>query len=121
VRKYLNAEEACARYAQCAGEIRRLTRLLRTTRCPEESGAERVLYGSFSPGAPAIGSCLDDFFAAPKGPDGEFPRYKEFYDQMCDICKAKLAAIDDRREWRKQLGAAKRVVENIGKRAKVSA
>jgi hypothetical protein len=51
---------------------------------------------------------------------GPAPNYREYpeiaYEDMCDGCKVRLKAFEDRREARKRLGAAKRAVEAIGKR-----
>lgn len=108
------AVEVCVAYSFAVEAVREHTRILRDNRCEEESKGELDTASGFSVGQ--VSSCLDEFFQAPKGPDGEFPRFQEFYDRMCDACKKRLQAINDRREARKILGAAKRAVEAIGKR-----
>jgi len=108
------AEDACISYATAREAVLRYTRLMRENPCTEASE------GEFIDGAPGPGGfvpdCLSEFFGAPKGPDGEFPRYFEFHDAMCDACKARLDAINLRHAARVHLGAAKRSVEAIGKR-----
>jgi len=61
-------------------------------------------------------TCLDDLFNAPKGPDGEFPRFSEYYEEMCESCKDRYNAIQERKNARRRLGTAKRGVETVGKR-----
>jgi hypothetical protein len=112
-------EDVCIEYAIAAEAVRKYTRLMRANPCTEASE------GEFITGAPGLGGfvsdCLSEFFAAPKGPGGEFPRYKEFHDLMCDGCKARLDAINLRSAARVHLGAAKRRVEAIGKRLNAEA
>jgi len=107
-------EDVCRDYARAVEAVRIYTRVIRENPCTEASE------GEFIDGAPGLGGfapdCLSEFFSAPKGPDGEFPRYREFHDMMCDACKARLDAINLRRAARIHLGAAKRSVEAIGKR-----
>jgi hypothetical protein len=54
--------------------------------------------------------CLGKFFSAPKGPDGEFPRYREFYTAMCERCKDRLRLLDRKRDAKRQLGAHRRAI-----------
>lgn len=102
------AEDVCVEYAIAVAAVREQTRIMAAHRCTEGSRKNFNETGETE--------CLDDFFAAPKGPDGEFPRYREFHDRMCDNCKRRLQALDDRRQARIRLGAAKRAVEAVGKR-----
>lgn len=100
--------EACIGYAIAAEAVREQTRIMRSHQCTEGSRRDTHETGEVE--------CLDTFFAAPKGPDGEFPRYQEFHDAMCDNCKARLDALNLRRDARRRLGIAKRSVEAVGKR-----
>jgi hypothetical protein len=100
--------ELCIEYAEFVAHVRRLTGVLRKTKCSEASGGDDI--------TPPESSCLDEFFSAPKGPDGEFPRDQEFFDEMCEHCKTKLRAIDERRHWKIKLGAVKRNIERVGKK-----
>jgi hypothetical protein len=123
-------EEACIAYAEAVEAVRKQTRFLRdrANYCENYEPTERAEYNIEAmalvyPGyaGTSKSSCLDEFFSAPKGPDGEFPRYQEFHGRMCDACKNRLDAINLRSNARKVLGACKRSVEAIGKRSKAVA
>ncbi len=107
------AEESCIEYAIAVEAVRKYTRIMRANPCTEGSRGNFIETGEVE--------CLDEFFGAPKGPDGEFPRYQEFHDRMCDACKARLDAINLRHAARVHLGAAKRSVEAVGKRLNAEA
>jgi hypothetical protein len=100
-----SAEEVCVAYAVAVLAVRDCDAALRSGgHCPhEEPWKEKP-------------SCLGNLFACPQGPDGEMPRWREFYEKMCDNCKSRLEMIDERRAARITLGSAKRAVEVVGKR-----
>jgi hypothetical protein len=111
-----SAEEVCVEYAAAHAAVTAQTRILRETTCEFAEPGEAADWSGNYPGMAGTPSCLDDFFGAPKGPDGEFPRYREFYDKMCEPCKVKLAAVEARKEAKRRFGAAKRAEAAIGKR-----
>lgn len=110
------APEACIEYALAVAAVREQTRILRDTKCEIEEAAERADWSENYPGSEGTPSCLDNYFHAPKGPDAEFPRAQEFYEKMCAPCKVKLRAVENRKDAKRRLGAAKRSVESVGKR-----
>lgn len=100
-----SAEEVCIAYAVAAIKVRDCDAALSSGGyCPHEEPWKEKL------------SCLGELFACPQGPNGEMPRWREFYDKMCDACKSRLSMIEERREARVSLGAAKRAVQVVGKR-----
>lgn len=109
------AEQACVDYSIASGAVRRYTSNIRKALCIRMS--DTCPDGDWGSGTgPDIKTCLDEFFHAPKGPDGEFPRYREFHEKMCSGCKTRLDLINLRSAARVHLGACKRSVVAIGKR-----
>lgn len=110
------AEEVCVEYAIAAESVREQTRIMRNNRCEGESKGEIGMSG-YREGAEE--SCLNKHWTivivdAGHGNAAEKPSLA--YDAMCDECKTRLQAFEDRREARKRLGAVKRAVEAAGKR-----
>jgi hypothetical protein len=108
--------EVCIEFALAHSAVTDQTRILRETICEIAEPGEAADWSGNYPGSAGVPSCLDNFFGAPKGPDGEFPRWQEFYDKMCGPCKVKLAAVEARKDAKRRFGAAKRAVDAIGKR-----
>lgn len=123
------ARQACSEYARLAGEIRALDRIIRQ-QCPEESEAE---YGhtddSHRMSCPPVPSCLTEFFS--NVAEHQAAHYREDNqhagrivleemladEAMCEVCQAKLKAIQARKPLRIKLGAIKRKIERIGRQS----
>jgi hypothetical protein len=115
-----SAEEVCVEYAIAAASVREHSKILSLSvnQCDavtmfHESGAE------FLNGVSAPDSCMTQHWQVETYAYGDV-EYRErpalAYDDMCDGCKVRLKAFEDRREARRRLGSAKRAVEAIGKR-----
>lgn len=109
------AEEACVEYAIAAESVREQTRVMRNNRCEGESKGE---IGASGYREGAQDSCLNQHWTIVLEGSGDHAREvpELDYEDMCDECKTRLHAFKDRRDARKRLGAAKRAVENAGKR-----
>lgn len=116
--KLRNPEQVCIAYAEASESVRIFTRTLNGNRCEGESKGEIGMSG-YREGAEE--SCLSKHWSivvvnAGHGNPKEEPGMA--YEDMCDACKTRLQAFNDRRQARKVLGAAKRAVEAVGKRLK---
>ena len=100
----MSAEQACMNYAEAHAVATRLHNELSDPESGECANRQED------------GDCVDRLFGCPRGPDDERPRWQEFFDAMCPRCKARLATLDQRKEARAKLGAAKRTVLTVGKR-----
>jgi len=105
------AEQACIDYALAVADKRKYHAIICAPTCIHILEWDRTM-----PDTPRPDTCLDEFFTAPKGPDGEFPRHNEFFAKLCDPCKGKLGALTLRADAGRRIGAARRSIGAIGKR-----
>lgn len=114
-------EQVCMAYAELAVQIKECNRIIKFPCCPEESKPDSQCG---DPGAP---SCLTQFFANVQearfsGREGN--GFKEAREEvlgdmfMCDVCKAKLNAIELRKALKVKASGAMRSVEAVGCRLK---
>lgn len=118
--KLRTANDVTVEYAIAVECVREQTRIMAKNRCEGESKGEIGMSG-YREGAEE--SCLNKHWSivVVSGGHGEGREVPGMaYDDMCDECKTRLQAFLDRREARKRLGAAKRAVETVGKRLKVT-
>lgn len=99
--------EVCIEYAIAAKTVRDLTALIvpfNCTKVPKDSYTE---------------PCIVRLFNV-KREDSHEEAYQEYIaeikDEMCEQCHISLKAVEDRKEARKRLAAAKRSVTAVGKR-----
>jgi hypothetical protein len=116
VKKQRTAEEACIEYHLATVERRRQHEIVCAPTCENIIEWDALLASGHYPEQSRPSTCLDELFGAPKGPDGEFPRHEEFFDECCDPCKEKLGALKLRAHAGMRIGAAKRSIGAIGKR-----
>ena len=108
---------ACLDYEHWASEIARLSDAIAATRCPNESEPEAETNW---PGSP---SCFHGASQGSIGGDGcDYARrftLEEIAERVADCaeCSRLVVLIRGRRHARKMLGAAKRKVRRIGRRA----
>lgn len=104
----MSPEQALIQYAERFAEVKALqAQITAHIGCEKVGSYEEISFG---------GDCIDQLFSAPKGPDGEFPRFSEFYDPMCQRCKDRLKTLNERKDARARLGSAKRTLLCVGKR-----
>lgn len=105
-----SANDVCIEYAIAVAEVRRLTKALGTSIC------KRVIDEDFS----REGTCLKNLWEMVPERNGEgncsHEDFAEAVAELCTACAEARRLIDERRDARKRLGAAKRSVEAIGKR-----
>lgn len=117
--KLRTPEQVCIAYAEAVAEVRRLTDIIRPSECTTMASSE-LCAGWPGPSTP-IDPCIVTLFNIKR--DGETEEsYQESIaeadDNLCDRCRESLNAVEDRKEFRRRLGAAKRAVEAVGKRLK---
>jgi hypothetical protein len=110
-RKRRTAEEVCIAYAVAVERVRFHTRIMHNHPCTEGRRKNFNETGETE--------CLDQHFAIEvydggHGNPKERPSLAE--EDMCDNCRTRLQALNERKDARKRLGAAKRSVEAVGKR-----
>lgn len=113
--KHRTAEEVCVEYAIAVADVRRISKKFGENPCALiEKWYER------NQSTPKPDDCLDVYFAEWDREHENYDSYAEARaaakDTMCGCCCRRLQAIEDRKEARKRLGAAKRSVEAVGKR-----
>jgi hypothetical protein len=112
----MTAEEICVEYAKAYEAKQAAQKIISAPSCVNvqkwESASDNWRYDHARPS-----TCLDEFFGAPKGPDGEFPRADEYLEYMCDPCKAKLGALSVRKHYSFRIGHLKRSLLARGRAA----
>lgn len=108
-------EQACAQYVLANQEVKRLTGLIHISisKCRTATANERFTH----PSDPEIELCLSAYYrqvaATPSvyGVDPDYPMLE------CDFCMQTEKLIQDRKKARAALGAAKRRITVLGKKA----
>jgi hypothetical protein len=110
-RKQRTAQEVCTAYAHAVESVRVQTRIMLKHPCTEGNRKNFHKTGERE--------CLDRHWQTVLEGQGVHAREvpELAVEDMCDACKTRLGAFEHRRDARKRLGAAKRAVEAIGKRA----
>jgi hypothetical protein len=114
VKNKRTAEEVCIAYAQAVAEVRRFAGEMKKYPC-------EVVFDwcESSQETPNPEDCLDEYFRVETyqaGDDRPTERRAIAIDEVCPNCQERLRTINDRKDARKRLGAAKRAVEAVGKR-----
>ena len=104
----LTPEQACINYAVVAEEMRKLTAIIRV-RCES--------YEKGDCGDPGVPRCVDALREIDQG----YPGWNDQYEDMCQPCKDRWQAYQDRKDIRKKLNSAKRAVLSVGKTLRKSA
>lgn len=107
------ALKACGDYARLSAEIKRLTREIGTHlgACLDDKEAK---------GVHPIENCLVEAYAHDEDESGRYFLTAAEQDEIlskCIYCSAAHLAIQDRKAARKSLGAAKRAITMIGRKA----
>lgn len=114
-KKPRSAEDVCVEYAIAAAEVRRAQVEISKHPCN--------LVDDWRDGI-MVDDCLDKHFrveTVEEGPGRIVERPELAAEDMCESCQKRLQFLDERRDARRRLGAAKRSVEVVGRRLNVGA